>query len=139
MKGTVASWVAIPAILLMTLGLQGAVVAGEWDDRGEHRGDRRGFGHERFAREPIRVYAGTYGGNCGAPYGNATDDLAAACDGREVCEYTIDYRIIGDPAYGCRKDYVAEWQCGHNPERGSVAAGPEAGRGARILLRCPLR
>ena len=139
MKKTVPSLVVISAITLMLLGLQGCVVPYERDDRGDHRGDRRGFGHEGFARAPIRVYSGTYGGNCGAAYGNATGDLAAVCDGKAACEYTIDSRIIGDPAYGCRKDYVAEWQCGDNPVRGSVATGPEAGRGARIVLRCPIR
>ncbi len=91
------------------------------------------------ASSSIRVVAGTYGRNCGAQYGNVTDHIAAACDGRSTCEYAIFTGAIGDPAYGCRKDYVAEWQCGTNPERFSVAAGPEAGNGSTIILRCPAR
>ena len=66
-------------------------------------------------------------------------DLAATCDGKAVCEYTIDTRTIGDPAFGCAKDYLAEWQCGNNPQKGSVAVGPEAGNGTAIVLRCPVR
>ena len=104
-------------------------------DRAEDRGRARFENDERA----IRVVAASYGKNCGAPYGNVTDHLAATCNGRQVCEYTIMTDVLGDPAYGCRKDYVAEWQCGNNPERGSVAAGPEAGNGSRIVLRCPVR
>jgi hypothetical protein len=92
----------------------------------------RGFGH-------IKVIAATYGRNCGVPYGNATHHLAEICDGRAICEYVIDYRVIGDPAGGCAKDYFAEWQCGRDPERGTMSVSAEAGAGTRIVLRCPVR
>jgi len=92
----------------------------------------RGYGH-------IKVMAATYGRNCGAPYGNVTHHLAEICDGRTTCEYVIDYRVIGDPARGCPKDYFVEWQCGRDPERGSISVNPEAGGGTRIVLRCPVR
>ena len=98
--------------------------------RGDGRDDRRG-GH-------IRVIAATYGRNCGAPYGNVTNHLAEICDGRGTCEYFIDYRVIGDPAGGCAKDYFAEWQCGRDPERGVMSVNPEA-TGTRIVLSCPVR
>jgi hypothetical protein len=100
--------------------------------RGPDRDDRRG-GH-------IKVIAATYGGNCGAPFGNVTNHLAEVCEGRATCEYVIDFRVLGDPAPGCSKDYRAEWECGgRDPERSVVSAGPEAGGGTRIVLRCPVR
>jgi hypothetical protein len=102
------------------------------DQRG---GPRRG---SEMVRSPIKVISGTYGRNCGAPYGNVTRDLAEVCDGRAVCDYTIDASILGDPAGGCYKDYFAEWQCGNNPQRGTISV-PAEGNGRRIELRCPLR
>jgi hypothetical protein len=87
----------------------------------------------------IRVIAATYGGNCGAPYGNVTPHLAESCDGKTACEYVIDFRALGDPAPGCAKDYYAEWQCGRDPERRTIGARHEAGGGTRILLRCPVK
>ena len=94
--------------------------------------DDRGVGH-------IKVIAATYGGNCGAPYGNVTRHLAESCDGKAACEYVVDFRTLGDPAPGCAKDYFAEWQCGRDPERRTIGARHEAGGGTRILLRCPVR
>jgi len=87
----------------------------------------------------IKVLSGTYGGNCGVRLGNVTDRLIAACDGRTTCEYTVDVRTLGDPAPGCLKDYVAEWQCGNNPQRAGVTASPEAGVGKTIVLKCPIK
>ncbi len=99
-------------------------------ERGRGREDRRG--------SQIRIISGTYGRNCGAPYGNATNHLADACDGTGTCEYVIDIGVLGDPARGCRKDYIAEWQCGRDPEKGVITVNGEAA-GTRIVLRCPAR
>jgi hypothetical protein len=100
--------------------------------------ERRAFGRDELARPSITIISGTYGRNCGAQYGNATRDLAQVCDGRAACEYAIDVDIIGDPASGCPKDFIAEWQCGNNQRRESVSVSPEA-TGKRIGLRCPVR
>ena len=70
--------------------------------------DKRSFSHEGLRPWEIKVIAGTYGRSCGVPYGNATNHLADACNGRSTCEYTVDVRILGDPARECAKDYVAE-------------------------------
>lgn len=99
---------------------------------------RRGAGRDDRGYGPIRVISASYGRNCGAPYGNVTNHLVAACDGRAPCEYIIDVRVIGDPAGGCAKDYLAEWQCGRDPEKGSLTVSPEAS-GTKIILRCPVR
>lgn len=95
---------------------------------------------------PIRVLAGTYGGNCadhaGGKYrgavqrGNRTDPLAKECNGQAKCLYRVDYRVIGDPADGCAKDFVAEWQCGNDPTIRKDVVEAEAGRGKSAYLRC---
>jgi hypothetical protein len=85
----------------------------------------------------ITVIAGTYGKNCGAPYGNMTNHLAGACNNQSRCEYTIDYQVIGDPAFGCSKDYVAEWRCGGDSRMHQTSASPEAGLRKKIVLSCP--
>ncbi len=97
----------------------------------EHEG-KGGGGRDDRRGGSIRIIAATYGRNCGAPYGNATDHLAEICEGRPTCEYIIDFSAIGDPARGCAKDYFAEWECGRDYERGTMSAGPEAGMGKRI-------
>lgn len=78
----------------------------------------------------------TYGSNCKAPLGNQTRNLAVACNGRADCAYKIDCTVIGDPAVGCGKNYVAEWRCGRNSEVHRVVANPEAGFGSMINLGC---
>ena len=84
----------------------------------------------------IKVVAGTYGGNCRQPRGNKTEHLAKACNGRSQCVYTVDHKVIGDPAYGCVKNYVAEWQCGSSPAVLRAEAPGEAGYGSKVTLSC---
>lgn len=85
----------------------------------------------------IQVMEATYGGNCRVSRGNVTQHIASACNGRNSCTYTIDYTIIGDPAYGCAKDYSAQWRCGVNQKTYSAFASPEAGYRKTIQLTCP--
>ena len=88
--------------------------------------------------QTIQIVEGTYGANCGAPAGNVTGHNGQACNGRTQCAYTIDYKVIGDPAYGCAKDYVVRWQCSASGAIRSESEGPEAGWGdTSILLSCP--
>jgi hypothetical protein len=135
MKRTVLSLAIVSLAVLALFSLQGCVVPFyDGDGRG---GDHRGPGPGGpTGSGPIAVLSGTYGGNCRAGYGNATNHLRAVCDGRQVCDYVIDFNTIGDPAPGCFKDYVAEWQCGNNPKRFGASIGPEAGSGKVIRLRC---
>lgn len=90
----------------------------------------------------IRVVSGTYGGNCqGRLTGGAggtpdkTPHLKAECEGKGVCEYSVVWQKIGDPASGCRKDYVAVWQC-PGGGGGTARAEPEAGNGSKVILSC---
>lgn len=113
-------------------------VSGRSDDR---RGDARdrGRGDDRFGRaggNGIRVVSGTYGGGtCRQPRGNRTAELAQACDGSNRCSYNIDARVIGDPAFGCAKDYVAEWTCGQDRSIRQSRVSPEADRHS-VVLEC---
>ncbi len=85
----------------------------------------------------IRIVAGTYGSSCGQRRGNVTRHLAVTCDGSEQCDYRIHHMIIGDPAYGCRKDYIAEWTCAGASQVHRAYAEPEAGFGSVVRLGCP--
>ena len=99
---------------------------------------RRGVGRDDRGQGPIKVISASYGGNCGVAYGNVTNHLAAACDGKMLCEYMIDVRALGDPAGGCAKDYFAEWPCGRDPEKRNLIVSHEAS-GTKIVLRCSVR
>lgn len=105
----------------------------------EFTNDRRGAGQDRWARSGIDVISASYGQNCGASYGNVTAHLASACEGKAVCEYVVDVNVLGDPAYGCAKNYIAEWRCLEDGSRASVTVTPEAGNGKKAVLRCPAR
>jgi len=82
------------------------------------------------------VVSATYGGNCTAPAGNVTDDLKAKCEGKNVCEYVIDYRLLGDPKKGCAKDYQAKWTCAGSSEVHDASVPPEAGTLKVVRLAC---
>jgi hypothetical protein len=83
----------------------------------------------------IQVLKAIYGQNCPHP-SDVTGHLAAACNGKQNCRYQVDHRIIGDPAYLCRKDYIYEWQCGNDQEaRYEQTVSPEAS-GSYATLSC---
>ena len=86
--------------------------------------------------ENIQVLSATYGGNCKAPFGNVTNDLMEACEGKELCSYKVDFTVLKDPVPNCSKDYMATWRCGFNGPVFSVTAAPEAGYGANVILSC---
>ncbi len=88
------------------------------------------------AHAQVQVVAGSYGMNCRAQAGNKTAHLAQSCNGQQVCRYRIDHKVIGDPAVGCPKEYVAEWRCGNGNQVFQTKAGAEAGFGTFIELSC---
>ena len=83
----------------------------------------------------IGVTGATYGGNCGAR-DNASYDLEVACDGAMTCSYTIDYRVLGDPAPGCAKDFRAVYVCPGSTMRHQVYVAPEAGFDKVLTMSC---
>ncbi|MBX9259308.1 hypothetical protein H1Q63_36235 [Desmonostoc muscorum CCALA 125] len=86
----------------------------------------------------IQIVEATYGGNCHVSSGNVSRHIASVCNGNTSCTYTIDYTVIGDPAYGCKKDYSTRWKCGVNKSIYSAYADPEAGYQKTIQLNCPV-
>jgi len=84
----------------------------------------------------IKVVSGTYGRNCNAKPGNATAQVAKACDGQSSCDYTIDTTVLEDPSPGCSKDFVAEWKCGDNNAVYSTALSSLTGKNDKLRLSC---
>ena len=84
----------------------------------------------------IVVISATYGGNVGAPANYGMEDLVASCNGKNLCNYTIDHEVIGDPVFGQAKDYVAVYKCGTDPNEKTITVPPEAGFGSIIQLDC---
>ena len=98
----------------------------------------------------ITVVSATYGGNCRTftptngtantvHRGNATTFVKRVCDGQTTCNYIIRWQNIGDPVYGCVKDFIVEWRCSGSPtvKTHHVPAPPEAGFGSTASLTCP--
>jgi hypothetical protein len=83
----------------------------------------------------ISVTSASYGQSCKAPKGNETQPLQAACNGKTSCQYTVDYKVIGDPAPGCGKDFAVQWTCGTGP--GGSASLPAEATGGKLNLSCP--
>jgi hypothetical protein len=85
----------------------------------------------------IRIESATYGGNCGVAKGNVTTHIARQCNGKPRCRYTVDHKIIGDPAPGCAKTYTVRYRCGNNPQVFEKSLAAEAGWGDKsVLLEC---
>jgi peptidoglycan/LPS O-acetylase OafA/YrhL len=84
----------------------------------------------------IRVRNATYGGNCGAASGNATQDLGSNCNGKTACAYSVDVGHLGDPAPKCGKDFVASYSCFPDTMILRKNLPAEAGFGSVLNLRC---
>jgi hypothetical protein len=85
----------------------------------------------------ITVATGSYGGNAGAASGNVTGHLAASCNGRSACNYSVSFTVLGDPVPGIAKDYLAEWTCSAGGTIHRAWAAAEAGFGSVVHLACP--
>ncbi len=77
----------------------------------------------------ITVISATYGYNCNAAFfNNVGAHLASSCNGKAKCSYVIDLRVIGDPMFGCAKDYRASYKCGQSGSEKTISTvPPEAG------------
>jgi hypothetical protein len=84
----------------------------------------------------LKLVSATYGANCGAKPGNATNSVRKYCNGKESCDYVVDVSSLGDPAGGCAKSFIAEYICEPNGRRQTREIPAEAGLGGRILLTC---
>ena len=59
----------------------------------------------------IHVSSASWAENCGAPKGNATQWVKSACAGRRECNFVFDWRLLGNPAPTCNKQFSIEWTC----------------------------
>jgi len=84
----------------------------------------------------IAITSATYGGNCHAQFGNALYDFATACDGAMSCSYTVDYRVLGDPAPGCAKNFSGTYMCPGSSVRHAFYLAPEAGFDKVVNISC---
>jgi hypothetical protein len=87
----------------------------------------------------MAVLGATYGRNCGATYNNAVGKLGDACNGEMVCDYVVDYRVLGDPTPGCAKDLQVSYYCAGKPKgliHRVAYVAPEAGFGSVVHLTC---
>jgi peptidoglycan/LPS O-acetylase OafA/YrhL len=85
----------------------------------------------------LRITSATYGANCHAPIGNSTQALRTACNGGQVCDYTVDVDLLGDPAPGCAKNFSVEYRCAPGNALLTREAPGEAGLKSHLKLSCP--
>jgi hypothetical protein len=64
----------------------------------------------------LTVQSATYGGNCKAPIGNVTEQVAKlGCNWVESCSIPISNSTFGDPVPGCGKGVDIAYSCGSTP------------------------
>lgn len=84
----------------------------------------------------IKVVSGTYGRSCNAKAGNATQQIARACDGKPACDYAVEpVELEGAPA-NCASDFAAEWKCGSDSTVYSAILPFGAGKNEKLHLAC---
>jgi hypothetical protein len=83
----------------------------------------------------IAVISATYGGNCGAPAGNATGKVEDECGGRWNCDYDVEVSTLGDPAPGCAKAFTVQYACAAHSPALTANVVPEASH-HKVHLSC---
>ena len=81
----------------------------------------------------IQVMNAFYGANCGAQY-NVGWSVQSICNGHQGCSYHVDANMIGDPAFGCRKDFRVDYSCGDGQMRQAYLMGEASGQ--TLALSC---
>ena len=84
----------------------------------------------------FEIKSASYGLNCRARQGNATRMLSTACNGKDACNYVVDVNVLGDPAPGCVKNFVVDYQCAPDNKRLTAELPAEAGLKSRLQLSC---
>jgi hypothetical protein len=86
--------------------------------------------------EGIEVLIASYGENCGVPMGNVTYEVKRQCDGTETCRYHIDVSTLGDPRYGCEKNYIVQYACSEDQSEVKTHYLRAEANGKTMLLSC---
>ncbi|MDH4216132.1 MAG: DMT family transporter [Gallionella sp.] len=84
----------------------------------------------------IKIVSGTYGRNCNGKAGNATPQLAKACDGKPACDYAAEPVELENAPANCARDFAAEWKCGSGSTVYSAILPADAGKNEKLLLAC---
>jgi hypothetical protein len=89
---------------------------------------------EAAGSSKISIASASYGENCRAPAGNATAEVRESCEGLTFCAARPG--AVGDPAYGCAKEFRVTFRCGDEPQARTafLAAGAEVD--SSVLLSC---
>ena len=82
----------------------------------------------------MQIRSATYGGNCGAQYGNASWAVQQRCNGSMNCQFTVNVNQLGDPAYGCAKDFRIEYRCPNG--RVETSSLPGETHGKTLYMQC---
>ena len=101
--------VAAMSLAAAAIGLVTALVQWQTAIRSEGQG-RRDTPRAQLDGQ-IEVVLATYGANCGEPEGNATEAIAAHCNGSSECTYRISRAGLGVLS-GCVGEYYVRWRCG---------------------------
>ncbi len=85
----------------------------------------------------ISITSVHYGENCGTEINSGTslEDIKSKCNGKNNCDYLINSNIIGDPSYGCAKDYKVNFKCG-DEQQDRYAFEKKEASGKNINLTC---
>jgi hypothetical protein len=75
----------------------------------------------------------TYGGECGAPRGNADHAIATLCNGKGRCDLPYLRARLGRAAPGCAKDLQVEYRCGSERELRSATRKLDGGEAAQLV------
>jgi len=83
----------------------------------------------------IAVSSATYGKNCGAPDGNATEGATGICNGKTDCELKVTTVVFDDPKVGCSKEFAVDYTCPSGESKTATLKG-EAAHGDPARLSC---
>lgn len=87
----------------------------------------------------IAVLSAYYGLNCAQTdpgrNKNVTQHVAQSCNGRGQCTYQVNHHVIGDPAYGCEKDFRIRYRCAGAGDKQAYVRPEASGQAAH--LSCP--
>lgn len=85
---------------------------------------------------PLKIVSGTYARACNAKPGNATQQLAKACDGKTSCDYAVEPVELENAPANCARDFAAEWKCGSGSTVYSATLPATAGKNEKLHLAC---
>ena len=79
----------------------------------------------------VQVMSAVYGQNCGRSM-DVAYDVQNSCMGQQSCWYRVDANRIGDPAWGCRKDFRVTYMC-NGQVRSAYLMGEASGKTAALV------